>query len=86
MSEATQVLTIKEYYQQNGFMFMASTSRLPMGPLERNDWNEDDMREYRWSVVEEAGLSDVQEQNRATGWTMKPDGRFRFFYKIVALD
>lgn len=65
---------------------MASVDRLPMGPLGRNDWNEDDMCEYRWSVIGEAAASDLADQNRATGWTMEPDKRFRFFYRVVALD
>lgn len=82
----TKPMTIHEYYRDRGFMFMASVERLPMGPIQHNDWNEEEMCPYRWSVIGPAEKRDMEMQNLATGWGGEIDQDFRFFYCVVALD
>lgn len=76
----------QEYYRQNGNVVMVSRERLPLGPMDRNDWNEDYMCAFRWSVIAEASKKDLIDQNRALGFDTKIDPIFRFFYRVVALD
>lgn len=78
--------TIQQYYAGNGHLVMASDSALPCGPLQRNDWNEDDMCEYRWSVVAESSATELLQQNAACGFDNAINPKFRWFYRVVALD
>lgn len=77
---------LQAYYAASGYFIMASVAPLRNGPLERNDWNEDDMCEHRWCVVGAATRGDLVEQNLRLGYTCEIDPVFRFFYRVVAMD
>lgn len=79
-------MTVRECYASTGHLVMASIERLPIGQFKRNDWNEDDMAEYRWAVVGPATAEDLHAQNATLGFTNDIDRRFRYFYRVVALD
>lgn len=79
-------MTMQEYYAQHGAIIIASRDFLYSGPLDRNDWHEDDMAEFRWAVVADSSKQDLIDQNTALGFSNKIDPFFRFFYKVVALD
>lgn len=74
------------YYAENGFLVIASVELLSKGPIEENDWNEDEMCEYRWSVVGEATREDLVQQNRILGHTNPIGPSFRYYYRVVAMD
>jgi hypothetical protein len=78
--------TVRDYYRTRGHLIMAARERCELGPLQRNDWNEDDMTEYRWAVVADASRAELLEQNRFCGYDNAIDPVFRFFYRVVALD
>ncbi len=81
-----QPCEIQDYYAAKGYLVMASDRPLQPGPLERNDWNEEDMCEYRWAVVADSSAKELLGQNAALGFDNAIDPKFRHFYRVVALD
>lgn len=79
-------MTAQDYYREHGNFVIASVSSLPAGLVEVNDWNEDDMSQYRWSVISTAEKEDLVAQNTEMGFANEIDRRYRFFYRVVALD
>lgn len=79
-------MTPQEYYAREGEFVVTSTDPLKLGPLEKNDWNEDDMCAHRWTVTGEATREEFLRQKKALGYTNTIDHRFRFFYRVVAMD
>jgi hypothetical protein len=78
--------SIQDYYRQRGYLVMASRDHCVSGPLERNDWNEDEMNNFRWSVICDSSPEELLEQNRFCGFDNAINPVFRFFYRVVALD
>lgn len=78
--------TIQDYYREHGYLVMASRDRCTIGPLEGNGWNEEEMMEFRWSVIGDSSRQELLEQNRFCGLDNPIHPVFRFFYRVVAMD
>lgn len=76
----------KRVYAERGYLVMASVDKLNPGPITRNDWEESEMTDYKWRVIATATREELEEQNRLVGWDKPVWGRFRYFYKIEAMD
>lgn len=83
-------LTPQDFYREHGYLVMASAERItvndPPIPLDKNDWNEDDMCDYRWAAIAEASQQELVDANKAMGFTNAIHQKFRFFYRVIALD
>lgn len=79
-------MTDQEYYAKHGHLVMASVRPEPMGPLNSSDWNEDEMTAYRWMVMSVATREDLEAQNLIIDGHSRIDHRYRYFYRIVAMD
>lgn len=77
---------LQAIYLAKGYIVMASVERCEPGPLTRNDWNEEEMSEFRWSVIGDSSREEMTEQNLATNWSNNIEPQFRYFYRVVALD
>lgn len=82
----TDLTAEMKLYAELGYLVMASNRPMAIGPFEDNDWNEEEMAEFRWKVIGNSNREELAEQNRRLGVGTKIHPSFRWFYRIEAMD
>ncbi len=86
MTLNTDMEKMQALHAKQGYLVTATRHWQAIGPVTRNDWEEDDVNAIRWMIIGESTAEEFAQQQRDLGWEVKTDAAYRFFYRMEAMD